>query len=85
MESNSLVLKLQCALESPWGFIKRLQDHILKVSDSVDLGWGPIVCISNISQVMLMLLVWDHILNYITLEYLPFYSFFFFKTLFYLF
>lgn len=31
-------------------------------------GWSLRVCISNISQVMLMLLVWDHILKNIALK-----------------
>lgn len=52
-----------------------LLNHTLRVSDLVDWGWGLRVCISNISQVMLMLLVWDHSLRNIALIYLPSYSF----------
>lgn len=52
-----------------------LLGHTLRVSDSVDWGRGLRVCISNISQVILMLLVWDHILRNIALKLLPSYSF----------
>lgn len=44
----TVILKLQCASESPWGLLKyRLLGSIPRVSNSVGLDWGQKICISN--------------------------------------
>lgn len=46
--STSVILKLQCASQSPGGLLKyRLLGPTPQVSDSTGLGCGPGICISN--------------------------------------
>ena len=48
IHSETVVLKFECASESPGVLIKaQLSGPHLQNSDSVGLGWGTKICISN--------------------------------------
>ena len=62
--SKSVVLKLDCASELPGGLVKcTLLGSTPKVSDPLNLGWGPGFVFLKSSQVILMLLVPGHTLR----------------------